>query len=54
VALQPLIRGGLVVIEDQVGTVTEAGRWVVCVITAMLDLHIRVNTARFSKLKRQR
>jgi len=47
--LQPLVRDGLVEIEDRVVTATEAGRSVVRVIAAVFDPHTRVDTARFSK-----
>ena len=47
--LQPLVRDGLLQIEDRVVTATEAGRSVVRVIAAVFDPHTRVNTARFSK-----
>ena len=47
--LQPLVRDGLVRIEDRVVTATESGRSVVRVIAAVFDPHTRVDTARFSK-----
>jgi oxygen-independent coproporphyrinogen III oxidase len=47
--LQPLVRDGMVRIEDRVVTATEAGRSVVRVIAAVFDPHTRVDTARFSK-----
>ena len=47
--LQPLVRDGLVRIEDRVVTATESGRSIVRVIAAVFDPHTRVDTARFSK-----
>ena len=47
--LQPLVRDGLVEIEDRVVTATEAGRSVVRVIAAVFDPHTRADTAQFSK-----
>ena len=47
--LQPLVRDGLVRIEDRVVSATESGRSVVRVIAAVFDPHTRVDTARFSK-----
>ena len=47
--LQPLVRDGLVEIEDRVVKATEAGRSVVRVIAAVFDPHTRADTARFSK-----
>ena len=47
--LQPLVRDGLVQIEDRVVKATEAGRSVVRVIAAVFDPHTRADTARFSK-----
>lgn len=47
--LQPLVRDGLVEVEDRVVTATEAGRSVVRVIAAVFDPHTHVDTARFSK-----
>lgn len=47
--LQPLVRDGLVRIEDRVVTATESGRSVVRVIAAVFDPHTRADTARFSK-----
>jgi oxygen-independent coproporphyrinogen-3 oxidase len=48
-SLQPLIRDGLVQIEDRVVKATEAGRSIVRVIAAAFDPHTRADTARFSK-----
>ena len=48
-SLQPLVRDGLVQIEDRVVKATEAGRSVVRVIAAAFDPHTRADTARFSK-----
>lgn len=47
--LQPLVRDGLVRIEDRVVTATESGRSVVRVIAAVFDPHTRIDTARFSR-----
>jgi oxygen-independent coproporphyrinogen-3 oxidase len=47
--LQPLVRDGLVRIEDRVVSATESGRSIVRVIAAVFDPHTRVDTARFSK-----
>jgi oxygen-independent coproporphyrinogen-3 oxidase len=47
--LQPLVRDGLVRIEDRVVTATESGRSIVRVIAAVFDRHISADTARFSK-----
>ena len=47
--LQPLVRDGLVRIEDRVVSATESGRSVVRVIAAVFDPHTRIDTARFSK-----
>jgi oxygen-independent coproporphyrinogen-3 oxidase len=47
--LQPLVRDGLVQIEDRIVMATEAGRSVVRVIAAVFDPHTRVDAARFSK-----
>ncbi len=47
--LQPLVRDGLVRIEDRVVTATESGRSIIRVIAAVFDPHTRVDTARFSK-----
>ena len=47
--LQPLVRDGLVQIEDRVVKATEAGRSVVRVIAAVFDPHTRADTAQFSK-----
>lgn len=47
--LQPLVRDGLVRIEDRVVTATESGRSVVRVIAAVFDQHTRIDTARFSR-----
>ena len=48
-SLQPLVRDGLVEINDRVVTATEAGRSIVRVIAAVFDPHTRTDTARFSK-----
>ena len=48
-SLQPLIRDGLVQIEDRIVKATEAGRSIVRVIAAAFDPHTRADTARFSK-----
>ena len=47
--LQPLVRDGLVRIEDRVVTATESGRSIIRVIAAVFDPHTRADTARFSK-----
>jgi oxygen-independent coproporphyrinogen III oxidase len=47
--LQPLVRDGLVEIDDRVVTATEAGRSIVRVIAAVFDPHTRADGARFSK-----
>ena len=47
--LQPMVRDGLVRIEDRVVTATELGRSVVRVIAAVFDPHTRTDTARFSR-----
>lgn len=47
--LQPLVRDGLVRIEDRVVSATESGRSIVRVIATVFDPHTRVDTARFSK-----
>ena len=47
--LQPLVRDGLVEIEDRVVKATEAGRSVVRVIAAVFDPHTRADTARFQQ-----
>lgn len=47
--LQPLVRDGLVRIEDRVVKATDAGRSVVRVIAAAFDPHTRADSARFSR-----